>query len=341
MVFSWHFIHAGSGYPVPFEGAPRIFFMSTIDEGHTGVALFMTISGYLFAKILHGRDILYFPFIFNRALRLIPLLALVVFIVGVQHWLHGGNVTEYVRMVASGLYAPTIPNGGWSITVEFHFYIILPFLLAFSRRRPLLLFAILAAFLALRCYMYARDGSIQWFSYWTIIGRMDQFILGMIFFHFGRVMQQQHVLALLAAVLFSGFYWYFDALGGFYQIGSYPSSNAIWLIIPTVEGAAYGALIAYYDRSYQWTSENPWANLLAKIGECSYSLYLLHFFFVFWIADLIHTRVVALNNFYIATFASLICFLTLVPLARLSFRYVEVPFLKLRVNYVRVPQAAG
>ena len=41
MVFAWHFTHAENGYPVPFEYVPALFPFSLLDEGHTGVALFM------------------------------------------------------------------------------------------------------------------------------------------------------------------------------------------------------------------------------------------------------------------------------------------------------------
>ena len=43
LVFTWHFIHAGNGDPVPFEYVPSLFFMALFDEGHTGVALFMVL----------------------------------------------------------------------------------------------------------------------------------------------------------------------------------------------------------------------------------------------------------------------------------------------------------
>ena len=46
IVIAWHFIHGASGYPVPFEGAPRIIPLAIFDEGHTGVALFMCLSGF-------------------------------------------------------------------------------------------------------------------------------------------------------------------------------------------------------------------------------------------------------------------------------------------------------
>src|SRR5258706_9600151 len=78
MVFTWHFLHYTVGYPVKFGAQPSIFPLALLDEGHTGVSLFMTLSGYLFAKILDGKAVHYAPFFWNRLLRLAPLLLVVV-----------------------------------------------------------------------------------------------------------------------------------------------------------------------------------------------------------------------------------------------------------------------
>src|SRR5262245_13547807 len=82
-VVAWHFTHTRNGFPVPFSYVPAVFPLAILDEGHTGVALFMTLSGYLFAKLLDGKSIDYRAFIWNRALRLLPLLLVVIGIVGV------------------------------------------------------------------------------------------------------------------------------------------------------------------------------------------------------------------------------------------------------------------
>src|SRR5882724_11110413 len=89
MVFTWHFTHAANGYPVPFEYVPALFPLSLLDEGHTGVALFITLSGYLFAKLLDGKSIDYRAFLWNRFLRLVPLLAVVLLIVGLTKLVNG------------------------------------------------------------------------------------------------------------------------------------------------------------------------------------------------------------------------------------------------------------
>ncbi len=73
IVFTWHFIHVNNGQLAP----PPTFPLSLLTEGHTGVALFMVLSGYLFAKLLDGKNIVYTSFFWNRFLRLAPLLLIV------------------------------------------------------------------------------------------------------------------------------------------------------------------------------------------------------------------------------------------------------------------------
>ena len=96
------------------------------------MALFMTLSGYLFAKLLDKKRINYLDFIWNRLLRLLPLLilVLVLFLAGVRDHFDGRlDVMSYLKKIALGIFLPSLPNGTWSITVKLHFYIILPLLL--------------------------------------------------------------------------------------------------------------------------------------------------------------------------------------------------------------------
>ena len=112
LVWTWHFVQIHEIPTVP------VFPLSILSEGHSGVAIFMTLSGYLFAKLLAGKRINYAAFIVNRIYRLVPLLLFVVAVVGLEHLYRDGDLFEYARAIASGLILPTLPNGGWSITVE-------------------------------------------------------------------------------------------------------------------------------------------------------------------------------------------------------------------------------
>src|SRR3954468_4994130 len=92
MVFTWHFTHAGNGYPVAFEGAPALFPFALFDEGHTGVALFMTLSGYLFAKLVGDKRLDFVSFLYSRALRLGPLLLACLAAWSLIGWLTGAPI---------------------------------------------------------------------------------------------------------------------------------------------------------------------------------------------------------------------------------------------------------
>ncbi len=229
MVVTWHFTHSIMGYPVPFEYTPDFFPLALLDEGHTGVALFMTLSGYLFAKLLDGKNIYYPAFIWNRILRLLPLLLFVILIVGFRDYLSGKNISDYAITVFQGLFYPNLmnvgsylPNGGWSITVEFHYYLILPLFLWMLRKSKLLPLAIIAVAITIRFLIWQEKGQVFENAYYTIIGRIDQFALGMIMFYFRTFFTKKHLLSIAALLAFSAFYWYFDSIGGYYRNPSYP-----------------------------------------------------------------------------------------------------------------------
>jgi len=325
MVFVWHFSHGYVGSPVPFSDTPLL---SLLEEGHTGVALFMTLSGYLFAKLLDGRKVLYRRFLWNRFLRLGPLLFLVLAAVGVMEYLGRGDMRGYGIRVLSGFILPTWPNGGWSLTCELHFYVILPILLLIVRRHPLAIGGVIAVAMLMRAgVFFISSGFVRSVAYDTIIGRIDQFSLGILAFSMRGRIAGRHWMALSILLAFEGLYWAFNVAGGYFDTRYSP----IWIVMPTLEGCAYAALIAYYDSTYQ-----PRAcglpGVLARIGSYSYSIYLLHFFVVFRLAEFLSRRV-DLSNFYVALAWSVPAFAIMVPIAHLSFRWIESPFLRLRVRY--------
>ncbi len=331
-VFAWHFMHFNQGQLAP----PLMFPLSFFTEGHTGVALFMTLSGYLFAKLLDGRDIAFLPFLWNRFLRLAPLLAFVMLLVGLQRW-HAGtlDLQGYVRdELLAGFVYPVWPNGGWSIAVELHFYLLLPGLLLIARRWPWGLPALLLLPLAVRCGYFLLHGEVQSLAYWTIFGRADQFILGMACYQHREKLRGKGLLVAAAFMAFLVFWYRFDQAGGFYTNPSYPSPSPVWLVLTLFEGIAYALLIAWYDMAFTG-SDAWWARFAAQVGAYSYSLYLLHFFFVFDMPAWIDRHLFDLSNPYLLLAMALPCFLALVPLSWLTFRCIEAPFLRHRVRYIR------
>lgn len=330
-VFTWHFIHA-NGHLVPPNYSPSVFPLALLDEGHTGVALFMTLSGYLFAKLLDGKQIIYHAFLWNRALRLLPLLAVSLGIAGIQDFINGASMMAFLIFVAKGTVIPIVHNGIWSITIEFHFYFLLPLLLRLVRCSKWLLLMVVLIAIVLRIFLYHRLGEVQSLAYMTIIGRLDDFVLGMFLFHIRVFFSHRHAVVSVVMLAFCFFYWAFDKQGGFANNPSYPSPSALWIFLPTIEGLAYAIAIAWYDTSF--SPSNTGASwFIAQIGSCSYSIYMLHFFFVDDMAEFVHQRIMEISNFYLACVWSLICFLIMVPIGFLSYRFVESPFLRYRKRY--------
>ncbi len=122
--------------------------------------MFMSLSGYLFAKLLYGQHIRYIPFLWNRVLRLFPLL-IVVFAIGgfLKH--DANSAGSYLIELAKGFYRPSWPNGGWSIAVELHFYLILPLLLAISAKRPANILLVLVLSIGFRLLWWWESGTVQ------------------------------------------------------------------------------------------------------------------------------------------------------------------------------------
>lgn len=327
MVFSWHFLspEAKAIAPIP----P----FSLFAEGHTGVALFMTLSGYLFAKLLNGKRIDYSRFIWNRVLRLLPLLLVVIVVVGAIKYFKGQSLTPYLADLATGIFGHGFPNGGWSIAIEFHFYLILPVLLWLDQRHKVFLPLVIVGMMVLRALVRLRFGEVQDLAYHSLLGRMDQFVLGIIAFHWRSHVQGKHILAATVLLLFAGFYFLFDRSGGFYQL-PHPSPSPVWVFLPTLEAIVYGFLIAWYAESFEF-KPNPFLWLIGKAGAYSYSIYLLHFFFFHKMSRAAVKLGIPTENFYVGAVASVFFFLCMVPVGHVSYKVIEEPFLRYRKRYIR------
>ncbi len=335
MVFVWHFLHSVSGTPVPFSQAPLLLPLALLDEGHVGVALFMTLSGYLFARLLDGKQIVYSRFLFNRLLRLLPLLFFVLVVRLVLVWVHEGATAAvtFVASIPGGLIFPSLPNGGWSITVELHFYLVLPVLLALNRKSGWNGLLLVAAAILLRAWIFQHYGSVQNAAYFTIIGRIDQFVLGILACRLPFHAAAWRRLAVVATVGLVGFYWYFDYRGGFMRWPGYPSDNPVWVVMSTIEGVCLATLIRWYD-SCCICGNGVLSRWVGRVGEYSYSIYLLHMFVVFDVAQYIHRNIMDISNFYIAMAWGFLSFVVFLPFAGLSFYLVELPFMHWRKRYV-------
>jgi peptidoglycan/LPS O-acetylase OafA/YrhL len=331
LVFGWHFTHGSAGFPAPF-GPSATSFLGPFNEGHCGVALFMCLSGYLFAKILEGKQVVWHSFYWNRFLRLAPLLIAAFALRGAQIAYHyPEQLAGYTRGIVLGLFKPSWELGAWSIAVEIHFYCLLWIIIPLKRRCPPSLLCFLTLGLGTRLLIYAADGDVAYFAYWTLVGRLDQFILGIVAWEYRSLLKARHVPMAIAIVLFFAFYQWFVSIGGFY---STQGNRAVWIVLPTIEALFFSFLVVYYDTTFVFSRAWYW-RLLEIAGAASYSIYLLHNFVVFGLARIAAKHLPGMAIWEVAEVVALVVFAGIVPVAWASYRYFEMPFLRLRSRYTR------
>jgi peptidoglycan/LPS O-acetylase OafA/YrhL len=334
LVFMWHFLHMTPNYPVPYASAP-IFPFALFDEGHTGVALFMTLSGYLFAKLVGTKQIDFGNFLWSRAMRLAPLLFLCIGAWVAIGYLSGEPIP--VSDIVGGVLLPTWPRGTWSVAIELHFYLLFPLLLFAARRYgALALLGVVAAAIALRTDWWLTFGEAQHIAYWTIFGRIDQFVFGMLFAMVPLRDRPLRIAGAIALIAFLVFWQIFDAMGGYYNRTGAPSPSAVWIFIPAIEGITWGLLIALYERLPIKLPQIVDRGL-AKVGEWSYSIYLLHFFPIVLMRYLFWEWQGSADDFYVAFLIANFAFLAFLPIAAASYILFERKFLVFRRPYLRAP----
>ena len=331
LVFGWHFTHGFYGFPAPFgPGAIPIF--APFNEGHCGVALFMCLSGYLFAKLLDGKQVVWRSFYWNRFLRLAPLLIVVLTFDGmIVVFFHPDLMGTYAIYVVLGAVKPLWNHGGWSIAVEIHFYLLLWIIMPLRRRWAPSVFGFLVLGLAARVLIYAAGGDVEYYAYSTIIGRIDQFVLGIAAFGFRGRLRGRHMWIAVAGAAFIGFYQWFTHIGGFYGT---QGNRAVWILIPTIDAAFFSFLVAYYDTSFTFSRRWFW-RLLQATGSVSFSIYLLHDYVAFDVARWANDYVPAMAAWEVSELFAIAVFAAFIPVAWLSYRFVEMPFLGFRTNYTR------
>jgi peptidoglycan/LPS O-acetylase OafA/YrhL len=311
------------------------FSIPMIREGHSGVGLFMVISGFILTVIAQGRPIELRAFYVNRALRIYPVFALVVALgyfatpdprpsSATLDFLVAMLPVSNISRMSYGMY------GGhfWSIAVELQFYLVFPVVaLCVARRGAAWVAAAIGFAVLLRLLVLLSRGSVHQLAYFSIFGALDAFLVGMvcgcIYVRGLRTVPLWWSAALLVLLnlalwgLFRGDFFHVDWAGG-----RAASPSWLWVVWPTIQALLFGALVLAYVGS---AARIPLGGVLAALGRYSYSIYAWHILVVMLVVELKLGWHPYLTG---ALTAALV-----VPVAAASYHLVEKPFLRLRHAY--------
>ena len=314
--------------------------LGIITEGHTGVGLFFTLSGFLFMQIaLHNQHIEYRSFIRNRMLRIFPLFT-VVFVVALSIGRDNFVPQDALYFFFTNLgHAPTsnhfITGAAWTISVECAFYLVFPFLARFAMQigpRYLLQWLALLLLFKLGAYNVIERSTHMLFS--TLVGRFDQFLIGML----AAMLLQRYrahpllktpllVPAALLLVLANSALQ--SRYGSFFQPAP---KQAFWITWSMQESLVWSIFIVAWVtaplRLPRWLDQ-----ALQQGGRISFSFYLLHAIVIY----LVHLwfglpRLSGIVWLDAIIFAVPVYGLTW-AIALLSYVTIEKPFLGLRHRY--------
>jgi peptidoglycan/LPS O-acetylase OafA/YrhL len=323
---------------MPTAYAPAFWPLSFLSEGHTGVSLFLVLSGFLFQNLSDGKSISYLGFIRNRLLRVFPLFAIWMLIYCI---VNSSNPVHLFGSIFLALFTLTnnlvVPGVGWTVMVEMQFYLIFPLMLLLFRRYGYKFFlCIFTAVLLARCTVWMRGGEIQQFAYFTLFGRIDQFMFGMMGYEaYKRFKDRQgHRSSWLLIIVISAWtcVWHlFNTYGG---AAGTPKSG-IWVILTTTEGLFYASIIALYLNA-QFRIPAIIGRALAYLGSLSYSIYLNHLLILVTIFGYTSKQGYTQNSFWAGFAVTTFLYIPVVLLVSyVTYNLIERPFMAMRKIYVR------
>lgn len=250
-----------------------------IHGGWIGVDLFFVLSGFLVGGLLFRElkttgGLRPARFLVRRAWKIYPAFyALMAFTV-LFTWLEGNRLLTTANVVSELLfltnYAGKLWGHTWSLAVEEHFYLLLPFL-APAKRFPLMVFAVACVCLAARLVTPWPD------AYFYTHTRIDALFFGALlaWAYYNRpefkvlALKYRPVLAIAGMALIStAFVWDHNEVRWMQTVGV------------TLQYLGAGALVAAAVAK-EW-QPNKITQALAWVGTHSYSIYLWHLAVRFW-----------------------------------------------------------
>lgn len=307
-------------------------------NGSTGVGLFLFLTGFLFCIISDygNKKIRYSGFIYNRILRIFPLLMVIVFIVITMNRAQSTPM-DILRVITLQLntgspyaswaqdFYPAAPI--WTIGVEFQFYLLFPFfslfLLKYGIRYLLLLILIM---IGIRYNMTILSSKPLYTDFYhSIIGRLDQFLIGMLFAclvnrgYFSWLKNKLFALVFFSATLFLLMYILPFRAKPFYSYYFFTIESVLWGCI----------VVSYFLVEIKLPRIGD--TIFSKLGEISFSIYLLHLPIGFMLSKSLNLPAPGTTYELLPIFLLKLSITVIVSF--ITFYTIERPFMSMRVKY--------
>jgi peptidoglycan/LPS O-acetylase OafA/YrhL len=309
-------------------------------EGHSGVGLFIVLSGFILTIGAVGKQIDFGRFIVARALRIYPLYLLLLVVA-----IHSYPQSSLTTLTASLLPISNVPGVGavngvfgamfWTVAVEVQCYLLFPYLLAFSNEQGSIFLwkLILVATLFCALAVLAVGANPQLLTYSTICGRIIQFCVGMAiarWFVVDRKSRPLHVFWFLPAMALIVL-----SLFGFHKVGGWPSKGFWRILWPLAEALIWSFFVITYI-SMGRKLPVIMSSMFRRLGEISYSIYLIHFsLFAVVVRHDLYLKLTG-NGYWDSMVTT---FVVVVPvtivISMLTYSTIEAPFLRRRSRYLR------
>jgi exopolysaccharide production protein ExoZ len=283
-----------------------------LNFGEAGVDLFFIISGYIMCYATYRKKTNIYEFIKARIIRIMPLywilstVALLIYLVMPDKINSSGGDTSILNsfsLIPSS--SKFLIQNGWTLSYEFFFYIIFSFGLIFSTFKKHLIPVIILTILVILGQLFRPDNVYLGFMTNSIL---IEFIMGIAVFNLAQKYSFSRNVSLFLCL--AGI-----SLLAYISDWAETNNRVIGYGIPCL---LFFIGMTNLENDLQKNKHNPVGKILGKIGDSSYSTYLIHPFFLV-LASLIASKLGLVNfgNLFIITLVSgsvltgWICYITL------------------------------
>lgn len=238
--------------------------------GGVGVDLFFIISGYIMCHTIFNKKLNVVDFIKARLVRIIPLYWVLTSVALCVYWVapdkvnsSGGSTSVLYSFILFPTDSKYLIQNGWTLSYEFYFYIIFSVGLFFAGFLRFLAPAVILLSLALFGYLVETGGI--YFNFLTN-SLLIEFAMGIFIFNIHRAIVFNNSYSLILIIVSIVSLAYVNFFGG-------SGERVLDYGVPCF---LFFLAMINFESKFSILKNNTASSIMAKIGDSSYSIYLIH-----------------------------------------------------------------